>query len=175
MNVHEPDSDRSEALDPAPFRAELQALYAALETEVREAGPTCELSGRCCRFAEYGHTLFLSAAEFAVLRTDAPEAVRPVDDGATCPWQDNRGRCTARTARPLGCRVYYCEPSYQDRGQELCEQYLARLRDLTNRHGLPWNYAPLHHHLHRAVAAGQLPEAPEGPNRGRLPTVAGTV
>ncbi len=30
-----------------------------------------------------------------VLIADAPHPVRPLDQGATCPWQDGHGRCTA--------------------------------------------------------------------------------
>lgn len=141
---------------PALFRQELRALYDELDSEVQRLGPVCELSGRCCRFAEYGHTLFVSAPEFAVLRDEAPAPVRPIDDGATCPWQDAQGRCTARSARPLGCRVYYCQPSYQEPGQELCERVLRQLKALVDRHGLLWGYAPLHHHLRGAVEAGGL-------------------
>src|SRR3954452_19573866 len=95
------------------IRAALHALYAALDEEVARLGPVCRLSGRCCRFAEYDHTLFVSAPEMAVLLADAPPPSRPLDDGETCPWQDTKGRCTAREARPLGCRVYYCDPTYQ--------------------------------------------------------------
>jgi len=146
-------------LDPESFRAELHALYADLDEAIRRAGPTCALSGRCCRFAEYGHTLFLSAPEFALLRADAPAPSRPVDAGATCPWQDAQGRCTARAARPLGCRVYFCDPSYRGRDHELSEAFLGRLKALVDRLGLPWQYAPLHHHLAAAVAAGRLPAA----------------
>ena len=40
--------------------------------------------------------------------------MRPLDQGATCPWQDSRGHCTAREARPLGCRVYYCDPAFEE-------------------------------------------------------------
>src|SRR5262249_3331512 len=46
--------------DPAPYRADLRALYQALDAEVSRLGPVCRLSGRCCRFQEYGHTLFVS-------------------------------------------------------------------------------------------------------------------
>ena len=115
------------------------------------AGPVCDLSGRCCRFAEYDHTLFLSGIEAEVLLADAPSACRPLDDGATCPWQDARGRCTAREARPLGCRVYYCDPAYQEAGQALSEAYLSRLKNLADTHDRPWAYAPLHRHLREAV------------------------
>lgn len=151
--------------DPRPFRAALLGLYAALEADVGRAGPTCALSGRCCRFAEYGHTLFLSAAEAALLLADAPEPARPRDDGQTCPWQDARGHCTARDARPLGCRVYYCDPSYQDRAAELSETYIARLKHLTEDHGLPWDYAPLHQHLRAIEQPGRGAAAdPTEPN-----------
>lgn len=155
--------DGSSDLDPGPFRAELRALYAELQADIERAGPVCALSGRCCRFKEYGHTLFLSAPEFALLQSDAPPRVRPVDDGARCPWQDDRGHCTAREARPLGCRVYYCDPSYEGRGEALSETYIARLKALADRRSLPWNYAPLHHHLRHAEAARQPQFAPSGP------------
>jgi hypothetical protein len=141
----------------AAFRAELAAVYDDLAHDVARAAPVCELSGRCCRFAEYGHTLFVSAAEFAFLLSGAPEPNRPVDDGATCPWQDDQGRCCARAARPLGCRVYYCDPAYQTLAQELSEKYIARLRELTDRHGLAWDYAPLHAHLGHAFGQGNWP------------------
>src|SRR5437764_4905777 len=106
----------------------------------------------CCRFAEYGHTLFVSVAEFAVLLADAPPPARPLDDGATCPWQDAHGRCTAREARPLGCRVFFCDPAYLPEAPDLSERYLARLKRLVEDCDLPWDYAPLHDHLRRAWA-----------------------
>lgn len=145
---------------PSRFRDRLHAIYADLDAEVARHGPACELSGRCCRFAEYDHTLFLSAPEAAVLLAEAPPPFRPLDDGETCPWQDAHGRCTARQARPLGCRVYFCDPSYQGRAPELSEAYLARLRALAEEFGLAWNYAPLHRHLRQAQAEGTF-DAPE--------------
>jgi hypothetical protein len=148
----------------------LRALYVDLDLAVAASGPICRLSGRCCRFVEWDHTLFVSALEAAVLLADAPPPVRPLDDGATCPWQDAHGRCTARDARPLGCRVYYCDPSFQDRGPELCEIYLARLKRLVEDHGLPWDYAPLHNHLRRMTDAGRFLTSRDEPVRFRLDT-----
>lgn len=143
-------------LDPGRVRDPLRVLYGDLDAAVARIGPSCALSGRCCRFAEYDHTLFVSAAEVAVLLADAPPPCRPLDDGETCPWQDAKGRCTARAARPLGCRVYYCDPSYQDHAQALSEAFLGRMKRLVDDLGLPWNYAPLHHHLRQAEAEGRL-------------------
>lgn len=131
-----------------PYFVELEAIYTALDHEVAGHAPVCELSGRCCRFREFGHTLFLSEPEMDYLVHEAPPPVRAIDDGATCPWQDQAGRCTARQARPLGCRVYYCDPGYQDVAPGLSEHYLTQLKQLTVRHDLQWNYAPLHRHLH---------------------------
>jgi len=150
------------SLDPTPFRAEIQAIYAGLDAEVARLAPVCQISGRCCRFVEYEHTLFVSAPELAVLLADAPPPVRPLDDGATCPWQDDRGRCTAREARPLGCRVYFCDPNYAPHGPDLAEAAIGRLKALVVAHDLPWDYAPLHRHLHAAVAEGNYPAAPDG-------------
>jgi hypothetical protein len=143
-------------LDPGGFRAELRGLYEQLDGEIRRHGPVCELSGRCCRFAEYGHTLFVSAPEAALLIADAPAPARALDDGETCPWQDARGRCTARDARPLGCRLYFCDPAYQDALPVVGEDFVSRLKLVVERLGLPWDYAPLHRHLREAEAAGRL-------------------
>ena len=78
-----------------------------------------------------------------------------LDGGATCPWQDGRGLCTAREARPLGCRVFFCDPVYQEPGQEIAERAIRSLKRMVESLDLPWNYAPLHQHLH---AAGSLKE-----------------
>jgi hypothetical protein len=135
--------------------AEVRGLYAELDAEVCRLGPTCQLSGRCCRFREYGHTLFVSTPELRFLLSAAPAPQRPLDQGETCPWQDALGRCTAREARPLGCRVYFCDPTYHA-AAELSESYIARLKQLAREHALPWNYAPLHRHLHEQHQGGRL-------------------
>jgi hypothetical protein len=138
------------------LRAALRAVYDDLEADLARLGPTCLLSGRCCRFEEYGHTLFVSGPELAVLLADAPAPSRPLDDGQTCPWQDAAGRCSARDARPLGCRVYFCDPSYQPIAPEVGERYIGRLKRLADELALPWDYAPLHRHLHAAAADGRF-------------------
>src|SRR5208337_4711815 len=140
----------------AAIRDELRALYRELDEAVAMTGPVCQLSGRCCRFKDYGHTLFLSAPEAQLLVADAPQPPGRLDNGESCPWQDGRGRCTARDARPLGCRVFFCDPSYEPLAPELSETFLARLKQLACRHDWPWNYAPLHQHLRQAQAEGRL-------------------
>lgn len=149
--------DEQQANEPRPvaeqpsYFDELAALYAELDEAVALRAPVCLVSGRCCRFREYGHTLFLSAAEFGYLRARAPAPTRPLDEGETCPWQDAAGRCTAREARPLGCRVYFCDPQFEGAAPELSERFIARLKQLVATHGVPWDYAPLHRHLHEGA------------------------
>jgi len=127
-------------------------LYAEVDRAVAAAGPVCVASGRCCRFKEYGHVLYLSNLEAEVLLHSAPPYEQPV--GADfCPFQQGN-LCTARAPRPLGCRIYYCDPNYQETGSRLTEDSLRRLKDLAEREGLPWLYAPLHHFLNHPEDAG---------------------
>jgi hypothetical protein len=153
--------------EPSHHREAIRALYAELDRAVAALGPICELSGRCCRFAEYGHTLFVSAPEVALLLADAPAPVRALDGGESCPWQDSHGRCSAREARPLGCRVYFCDPAYQPHAPVLSEQFIGRLKRLTEKFELSWDYAPLHQHLRQAMDEGRFP----GPGPQELPAI----
>ena len=137
------------------LRESILQVYDDLASDVARAGPVCDLSGRCCRFTEWDHTLFLSLIEANLLIAEAPPAIRALDGGSTCPWQDQRGHCTAREARPMGCRVYFCDPTYEETGQALSETYLRRLKTLAASHQQAWDYAPLHHHLRAAVEQGR--------------------
>jgi hypothetical protein len=139
------------------IRHEVLELYKEVDKDVAAAGPVCVASGRCCRFKEHGHTLFISNLEAEVLLADAPSFVKPVSSDF-CPFQ--RGTlCTARAPRPLGCRIYYCDPTYHERAQQLSEAYLGRLKELAKRHAVGWRYAPLHVFLNEAstrpTAAGE--------------------
>src|SRR5262245_16525293 len=132
---------------PLEVHNAVRAIYAEADAEVAAAGPKCEASGRCCRFKEYGHSLFLSGLEADVLLAAAPPYERPVS-ADFCPFQKG-ALCTAREPRPLGCRVYFCDPNYQETGNAITEKYLGRLKRLADEHGLEWRYAPLHHFLNQ--------------------------
>lgn len=144
------ESDATSA-DPGPpelnWRRDLRELYEELDRDVASLGPKCALSGRCCRFLEYGHTLFVSTAEVEFLVDFAPAPSGPLDQGATCPWQDSRGHCTARESRPLGCRIYHCDPAFEEDLHRLSERFIDRLKRLSTKHNIAWNYAPLHRQL----------------------------
>jgi hypothetical protein len=137
-------------------------IYAAVDAAVAAAGPRCDASGRCCRFTEYGHTLFLSRFEADILLASAPPFAKPVTRDA-CPFQVNN-LCTARDERPLGCRIYFCDPSYTETGHRITEEAVAALKHLADETGIPWRYAPLHVFLNESdrprdgVAATMIPD-----------------
>ena len=134
-------------------RAAVAEVYAKADRAVAAAGPRCDASGRCCRFKEYGHTLFISHFEAEILLESAPSFTQPVSaDG--CPFQIG-GLCTAREARPLGCRIYFCDPSYQETGNRITEESLEALKRIADEHGTGWRYAPLHTFLNEAEPASR--------------------
>jgi hypothetical protein len=130
------------------LRLRVLELYREVDAAVAAAGPVCIASGRCCRFKEHGHVLFLSSLEADALLAAAPPYGGPVSPDF-CPFQKGN-LCTAREPRPLGCRVYYCDPAYQETGRRISEEYLRRLKQLAQEHGVVWCYAPLHHFLDNA-------------------------
>jgi hypothetical protein len=126
-------------------RRKVLEVYAEADAAVAAASPRCDASGRCCRFTEYGHTLFLTHFEAEILLENAPQFAQPVPrDG--CPFQVG-GLCTARDTRPLGCRIYFCDPAFAGRMVEITEASLARLKVIADESGAGWRYAPLHHFL----------------------------
>jgi hypothetical protein len=149
----------------ADLHSRVLALYAEVDAAVAAAGPKCDASGRCCQFKEYGHTLFISNLEAEVLLTNAPQYTKPVS-GDFCPFQVD-SLCTAREPRPLGCRVYFCDPAYQETGKAISESFLRRLKDLADEHSLPWRYAPLHYFLNEAE--GRNVQAVEPAPSTRIP------
>jgi len=151
-------------------REKVMRLYAAVDDAVASAGPRCDASGRCCHFAEYGHTLFLSHFEAELLLEAAPPYIKPVSaDG--CPFQVG-GLCTAREVRPLGCRIYFCDPAYEPRMVEITERALARLKRIADKHATGWRYAPLHIFLNEAGRPQDVPAdtmTPPAPAAARVP------
>lgn len=136
----------------SPAFDELRALYADFDRETDRVSPVCRASGRCCDFEAWGHTLFASRLEVDLLLA---ESGLPSFDPSTklCPFWKER-RCAARTPRPLGCRAYFCDESKTEAMQDLHEVFLRRLKDLHERHAIPWSYAPLLRHLADAVPRG---------------------
>lgn len=154
------------------LRERVLAVYAEVDAAVAVARPRCDASGRCCRFTEYGHTLFLSQFEADILLETAPPFTKPVArDG--CPFQvDNL--CTARNERPIGCRIYFCDKEFQEQQGPITERAVAELKRLAEEFGTGWKYAPLQVFLNESSrpqdSDGSNADAPV-PSRMSLPVV----
>jgi Fe-S-cluster containining protein len=119
----------------------LRWIYAKADAEARaDARLRCDLSGRCCRFREAGHALYLTRLEYEEMaRWGGPGAEA---EGA-CPWLQGT-ICGNREGRALACRTYFC--SDEAAAAALTEKYHARIRRLHERHGIPYDYRPLEEH-----------------------------
>ncbi|MGQ0613402.1 MAG: hypothetical protein ACT4PV_06675, partial [Planctomycetaceae bacterium] len=82
----------------------LREIYARAEAEVATRPElVCERSGRCCRFREAGHELWLTRVEYdEMVARGGPPAP---GDGSVCPWLRD-GLCSNREGRALACRTY---------------------------------------------------------------------
>lgn len=116
----------------------LSDLFRELETIYRDAdtlmaGWSCDASTACCRFGVTGREPYVTSIELALLKRaiaarggplpprrralplseDVRCAVGSRRVGSQgeriCPLLDSQGRCAVYTARPLGCRTFFCE------------------------------------------------------------------
>jgi len=126
---------------PLEALAELRRIYAQADEEAR-ADPAlrCELSGRCCRFREAGHELFVTALEHEEMVRWGGSGGR--EEGA-CPWLEGT-LCGNREGRALACRTYFC--SDETAAAALTERWHAEIRRLHERHGIPYDYRRLADH-----------------------------
>ncbi|HZL98954.1 MAG TPA: hypothetical protein VFD43_01765 [Planctomycetota bacterium] len=120
-------------------REELAALYARVDAEIAARRPRCELSGRCCDFPTSGQRLYATDLESGYALAAAGGA--PPAPSGSCPWYAD-GLCRNRAGRPLGCRVYFCDPAWEPDMPAVYERYHAELRALHERFGLPYRYRP---------------------------------
>lgn len=131
MKQPEPEADLESALES------LAILYRELDAELALHRPRCELSGRCCDFPTAGHELFATDLEVTFARR-AAETV-PAAPERLCPfWR--MGRCELREGRPLGCRVYFCDPGFAAAMPEIAERFHRRIVALHESHGIPYRY-----------------------------------
>jgi len=121
-------------------------VYGDLQAAIELRRPRCVQSGRCCRFEEFGHRLYVTTMELAAFVAQLSQAMRPelADavagwSGAGCPFQLNR-LCGAHAIRPLGCRIFFCDDSSASWQQERYEAMHARLKQLHEELAVPYNY-----------------------------------
>jgi hypothetical protein len=142
------------------------AIYVEVNKEVDARRPLCVMSGRCCRFEEYGHRLFVTTMELAAFLRAASARERLATtsgwDGQGCPYQINR-LCSVHASRPFGCRVFFCDPTAAQWQQDLYERYHAQLKRLHESLSVPYSYVEWRQGLAALRAAAARPHNPVAP------------
>jgi Fe-S-cluster containining protein len=130
---------REAALRPE-VRMAVEDLYAEVAGEIDRRRPVCKSSGRCCRFGEFGHRLYVTTMELAafvhLLGGAAPAGEQ---GGQVCPFQVD-GLCSVHAIRPFGCRIFFCDPTAGNWQREQYERFHARLRTLHEQLNVPYRY-----------------------------------
>ncbi len=103
----------------------LRALHEHAANAVDFHRPVCLASGRCCQFTNHDHLLVATGLEAAwTMRTATRHisvaAAQTAHDQGVCAYLDGK-LCSIHTARPTGCRTYFC-----DRGDGLWQPSLSQ-------------------------------------------------
>lgn len=125
---------------------DLAALYAEIDT--RLAGHACPSTTECCRFGITGREPYVTSIELAYLKRAIAERggktplernkgakrlpVAGLRDERTCPLLGADARCAAYSARPLGCRTFFCERATADRplSQQETNAFVRRVKEI---------------------------------------------
>jgi hypothetical protein len=127
---------------PAAALAELQALYTKLGEELEPVRRHCDGRGICCRFSKCGHMLYLTDIEAAEMARSGVEPSAAQSAEGNCPYL--RGSmCGIRDFRAIGCRLYYCDKTYHEDRNALCEKFLKAAREIEARYGIAHRYRPV--------------------------------
>lgn len=122
-----------------PVHRAVRNLYSALSDAIELRKPVCVSSGRCCRFEEFGHRLFVTTMEMATFLHQLPgDAQRFVNPGG-CPFQAGK-LCGVHSIRPFGCRVFFCDETATDWQQEQYSRFHAELKRLHEEFNVPYFY-----------------------------------
>src|SRR3954471_1092010 len=106
-------------------RRAVQNVYLALQDAIDLRKPVCNTSGRCCRFEEFGHRLFVTTMELATFASESPLTRSHLNPGG-CPFQLD-GLCSVHQIRPFGCRIFFCDETAQDWQKQQYERFHVEL------------------------------------------------
>jgi Fe-S-cluster containining protein len=121
-------------------RAAVDALYRSVQQEIDQRRPLCIISGRCCRFEEFGHRLFVTTLELARFVHETGAINLPQNwDGTGCPFQRAK-LCTVHPIRPFGCRMFFCDATSTEWQNDAYERFHAELKRLHDQLNVPYLY-----------------------------------
>ncbi len=153
----------------ADVRDAVANVYVALQDQIDLRRPVCNTSGRCCRFDEFGHRLFVTTMELATFLHDiaaaAPAALEKPQAADGCPFQQGK-LCTVHAVRPFGCRVFFCDETSTDWQRRQYESFHAELKRLHERLAVPYFYVEWREALRALRDCDSKPSGDErNPNR----------
>jgi len=137
--------------------AAVAAVYDDVQRAINERRPICEMSGRCCKFEEYGHRLYVSTLELAAFvagrerESDQRGTMNDERQSTSsliihrsslptgCPFQVGK-LCSVHTIRPFGCRMFFCDTTATDWQQAMYEQFHSRLKAMHDELGVDYFY-----------------------------------
>jgi len=125
--------------------AAVEEMYARVQSQIERRRPSCVMSGRCCRFEEFGHRLFVTTLELARFIQQSPIA-RSAWNGTGCPFQRAR-LCTVHPIRPFGCRIFFCDPSSTEWQNAAYEDFHSQFKRLHEQFRVEYFYLEWRHAL----------------------------
>ena len=106
-------------------------------------GPVCQLSGRCCRFKEYGHTLFVSTPEVQLLMDNGAAAAAASGRGRNMPVARSIADTAPHEIAGHWVAAFITAIQHTNRLHTACPSaIIARLKALTDKHGLAVELRP---------------------------------
>lgn len=146
----------NEAAGRQDVRRRVGELYARLQVEIDKRRPLCVVSGRCCKFDEFGHRLYVTTLELAAFVAglgEMPARKSPNSDKGGCPFQAGK-LCTVHQIRPFGCRNFFCDATSTDWQQQQYERFHSELKQMHGELAVPYAYVEWRQALHLLGFAG---------------------
>ena len=126
--------------------AAMESIQKNIELQIQEREPVCTASGRCCHFERFGHRLYVTGLEAAYALDRLPrarslETARLGDavEAGVCPFQVGH-LCGIHPVRPIGCRVFFCDPSAKAWVHRLAEGACDQIKAVHDRFGIEYRY-----------------------------------
>ena len=126
-------------IDRDDLAAKMDAFYAEADQAIAANRPVCRNRGECCRFAAFGHKLYASSVELVDFVRCARSAWHYPGGASDCPYHVG-GLCVARPFRPLGCRIFFCDPETREWQGPEYERRLIELRQIGTDFGVDYRY-----------------------------------
>lgn len=130
-------------MDRERLFADIRAVFAELEADLAGLGGRCDRSGRCCRFREFGHRLYLTEPELIYMLDGVDLGAMTVPEDR-CPFlmaaADGRPTCGNHLQRAIGCRIFFCNAADPAPFHAVYEKHHARMKEIGERHGIDYRY-----------------------------------